>query len=145
MQTVSTIASCVLGLMTHPEVLKKAQQDIDAVIGLGQLPGFEDEESLPYITAIVKETLRWREVTPICRHSLFMRDINTHPSLLAIPHLVDIEDEYKGYRIPAGSTVLPNTWYALEPVNVVMDIVVICCKGHPPRRSGLPRPFHFQS
>lgn len=61
----STIASCILGLMVNPGVLKKAQQEIDAVIGHGQLPGFEDEESLPYITAIVKESLRWKEAAPI--------------------------------------------------------------------------------
>lgn len=73
MQTVSTITTCVLGLITRPEVLRKAQQEIDAVLGLGQLPDFEDEESLPYITAIVKETMRWREVTPIGRYSFFSR------------------------------------------------------------------------
>lgn len=51
--------------MTNPDVLKKAQQEIDGVIGHGQLPDFDDEHSLPYITAIVKEALRWRDVVPI--------------------------------------------------------------------------------
>lgn len=91
--TVSAIASCVLGLLSQPEVLKKAQEEIDTVVGVGQLPGFEHRESLPYITAIVKEVLRWRVVGPI-----------------AVPHALDIEDEYKGYRIPAGSIVIPNCW-----------------------------------
>jgi len=62
---VSAIASCVLGLVTHPEVLKKAQAEIDAIVGLGHLPDFGDFDSLPYITAIAKETLRWRDVVPI--------------------------------------------------------------------------------
>lgn len=61
----SAIASCVLGLVTHPEVLKKAQAEVDAVIGLGRLPDFNDFDSLPYITAVTKETLRWRDVAPI--------------------------------------------------------------------------------
>jgi hypothetical protein len=64
-QTVAAIASCVLGLLTHPNVLKKAQQEIDSVVKPGQLPDFDDEDSLPYITAIVKETLRWEDVVPI--------------------------------------------------------------------------------
>jgi cytochrome P450 len=51
--------------MTHPDVLKKAQAEIDAVVGLDRLPEFSDLDSLPYITAIVKETLRWRDILPI--------------------------------------------------------------------------------
>lgn len=54
--------------MLNPEVVKKGQRELDAVIGHGQLPTFENEESLPYITAIVKEALRWKEVTPIGRY-----------------------------------------------------------------------------
>ena len=64
-QTVSAITSCILGFLEHPDVLKKAQADLDRVVKPGQLPEFDDEPSLPYITAIVKETLRWREVAPI--------------------------------------------------------------------------------
>jgi len=46
-------------------VLKKAQAEIDAVVGLDQLPDFGHFDSLPYITAITKEALRWKEVAPI--------------------------------------------------------------------------------
>ena len=59
------MASCILGLLEHPEVLKKAQEELDRVVKPGHLPDFDDEDSLPYITAIVKETLRWRDVVPI--------------------------------------------------------------------------------
>ncbi|KAJ2928447.1 hypothetical protein H1R20_g8644, partial [Candolleomyces eurysporus] len=92
-KTVSAVTSCILGLLEHPEVLKKAQAQIDAVVKPGHLPGFEDEPSLPYITAIAKETLRWRDVVPI-----------------AVPHLLSAEDEYKGYRLPAGALIVPNAW-----------------------------------
>lgn len=61
----SAISSCILGLLDNPAVVKKAQEELDRVIGPNQLPTFEDEGSLPYITAIVKETFRWRDVTPI--------------------------------------------------------------------------------
>jgi hypothetical protein len=29
---------------------------------------------------------------------------------IAIPHCVSVEDEYRGYRIPAGSVVIGNVW-----------------------------------
>ncbi|KAG6874854.1 hypothetical protein C0992_006235 [Termitomyces sp. T32_za158] len=63
--TVAAIATGILGLLTNPQALKKAQDEIDRVVGPDNLPTFGDENSLPYITAITKETLRWREVTPI--------------------------------------------------------------------------------
>jgi hypothetical protein len=31
-------------------------------------------------------------------------------SLLGVPHFIDVEDCYKGYRIPAGSIVIGNAW-----------------------------------
>ncbi|KAG6883974.1 hypothetical protein C0993_002332 [Termitomyces sp. T159_Od127] len=110
--TVSTIASFILGLIENPTVLKKAQEELDRVLEPNQLPTFADEDSLPYITAITKETLRWRVVTPIGTN----KDISTHVhsvtviDCLAVPHLLDVDDEYMGYRLPKGSVVVPNAW-----------------------------------
>nr|AIO05499.1 cytochrome P450 1 [Hypsizygus marmoreus] len=95
--TTSAIASCILGFLANPEALYKAQQEIDAVLHPGQLPSFQDQESLPYVAAVVYETLRWKEVTPI-----------------GIPHLLVADDVYKGYRLPAGSIVIPNAWAMLH-------------------------------
>jgi hypothetical protein len=39
---------------------------IDAVVKSGHLPDLDDEPSLPYVTAIAKEALRWRDVVPLC-------------------------------------------------------------------------------
>jgi hypothetical protein len=113
---VSAIASCILGLLEHPEVLKKAQAQIDAVVKPGHFPEFEHEPSLPYITAIVKETLRWRVVAPIGMWPLpiYTRSSDTDPCsssfYLAVPHLLTTEDEYRGYRLPAGAIIVPNAW-----------------------------------
>ena len=49
----------------YPEVQKKAQAEIDAVVGSDRFPGFEDRPSLPYINAVVKELMRWNLVTPL--------------------------------------------------------------------------------
>lgn len=52
-------------MVLHPEVMHKAQAEIDSVIGRERLPGFADKERLPYVSAIVKEILRWRPVAPL--------------------------------------------------------------------------------
>jgi cytochrome P450 len=44
----------------YPEVQKKAQAEIDSVVGKDRLPDFDDRESLPYVSAILKEVLRWQ-------------------------------------------------------------------------------------
>jgi cytochrome P450 len=49
----------------YPNVMKRAQAEIDAVVGRDRLPTFEDRENLPYIRAMVKEVLRWRPVGPL--------------------------------------------------------------------------------
>jgi hypothetical protein len=48
----------------YPEVLKKAQEEIDAVVGNQRLPQLLDRVNLPYIDAVVREVLRWNVVGP---------------------------------------------------------------------------------
>lgn len=62
------VATCILALLNHPEILKKAQDQIDSVVKPGHLPDFEDEASLPFVTAVIKESMRWRDVTPLGEH-----------------------------------------------------------------------------
>ena len=52
-------------MVLYPEVQKKAQVEIDAVVGPNRLPDFHDRPSLPYINAIVKESMRWHLVLPL--------------------------------------------------------------------------------
>ena len=81
-------------MIMFPDVQKKAQAELMAVVGPNRLPEYEDVQSLPYIRAIVKECLRWRSVVP-----------------LGIPHRVLEDDEYRGFHIPKGAIVLTNIWY----------------------------------
>lgn len=43
----------------HPEVSRKAQAELDRVIGQVNLPTLEDRSKLPYITAIFREGMRF--------------------------------------------------------------------------------------
>ncbi len=46
-------------MIVYPETEKRAQAELDAVVGRDRLPSFADYEHLPYIRAMVKEVLRW--------------------------------------------------------------------------------------
>lgn len=49
----------------YPDVQKKAHAEIDAVIGNERLPELSDRDSLPYVNALTKESLRWQSVLPM--------------------------------------------------------------------------------
>ena len=49
----------------NPHVLKKAQTELDAVVGNERLPQLSDLEALPYVNAIIKEILRWLPPVPL--------------------------------------------------------------------------------
>ncbi|PLN82775.1 cytochrome P450 [Aspergillus taichungensis] len=91
--TVSSLSCFFLAMALNPDVQRKAQEEIDRVIGPNKLPSFADRENLPYIDAVVKEVLRWHPVGPI-----------------GLPHMTTEDDIYEGYRIPKGSIILPNIW-----------------------------------
>ncbi|RPD54263.1 CyP450 monooxygenase [Lentinus tigrinus ALCF2SS1-6] len=91
--TLTAIRLFFLAVLTHPEVQKRAQEELDAVVGLDRLPTLNDRPSLPYIEAMVRECLRWRPILP-----------------LALPRTSQADDEYQGYLIPKGSIVLANSW-----------------------------------
>ena len=63
--TVSTILGFFLAVLSNPEAQAKAQKEIDSVIANGELPTFEDRDSLPYVTALVTEVLRWCLSSPL--------------------------------------------------------------------------------
>ncbi|KAF9466021.1 cytochrome P450 [Collybia nuda] len=99
--TVSSVQFLFLAMAMHPDVQRKAQAELDMVVGPNRLPNFNDRDSLPYITsninAIVKETMRWQLVAP-----------------LAMGHMSTRDDEYDGYLIPKGTLVLGNNWTILH-------------------------------
>ncbi|KAJ7250711.1 cytochrome P450 [Mycena rebaudengoi] len=91
--TITVFCHFLLAMILHPEVLAKAQKEIDTVVGTNRLPTFSDRPSLPYIDCILSETLRWGAPVP-----------------MSLPHRLMEDDIYRGMFIPKGSLIFGNVW-----------------------------------
>ncbi|KAF9045251.1 cytochrome P450 [Panaeolus papilionaceus] len=94
--SLAAIHTFFLAMLCYPAVQARAQEELDRVLG-GRLPEYSDESDLPYISALVKEVLRWQPATPI-----------------GVPHMLTEDDVYKGHFIPKGSVVIGNAWAMLQ-------------------------------
>jgi cytochrome P450 len=63
--TVAAVISFFLAMLVYPDVQRKAQEEVDRVIGHDRLPEIDDAPQLPYVQAVVNECLRWLPVVPI--------------------------------------------------------------------------------
>ncbi|GLJ19657.1 hypothetical protein SUGI_0356060 [Cryptomeria japonica] len=88
-----TIEWALSALMQHPDVLCKAQQELDMHVGRDRLMEESDIPKLKYLQAIVKETLRLYPGAP-----------------LMIPHEACEDCTVGGYRVHAGTQLLVNVW-----------------------------------
>ncbi|KAG0481687.1 hypothetical protein HPP92_012545 [Vanilla planifolia] len=81
-------------LVNHPEVQRKVREELDVVLGMGVQITEPDIPRLPYLQAVVKETLRLRMAIP-----------------LLVPHMNLHDAKLGGYDIPAESKILVNAWW----------------------------------
>ncbi|KAJ7159322.1 cytochrome P450 [Mycena crocata] len=86
-----TLAGFVMVMALYPDVQKKAQEEVDLLLKGNRLPSVEDRPSLPYVNAVITETMRWHVSLP-----------------LSMPRVAEQDDIYNGYLIPKGSLILPN-------------------------------------
>ncbi|KAI0792987.1 cytochrome P450 [Irpex lacteus] len=105
--TSTTMVNFVLAMLNYPDVMRKAQSELDAVIGRDRVPTLEDADNLPYIRAVVRETLRWRP-----------------PSTLGVPHLSTEDNWYDGYLIRKGAIVFGNIWAMNRDPSIYPDFDV---------------------
>ncbi|KAF8643363.1 hypothetical protein AX16_009091 [Volvariella volvacea WC 439] len=102
--TVSTLYTIMLALMISPHVQKKAHEQLDAVLRGQRLPTLADRPFLPYIDAILLESMRWGPVAP-----------------LAVPHRLTQDDHYEGYFFKANTTFIANSWGILHDEDMFPD------------------------
>ncbi|XP_062201083.1 flavonoid 3'-monooxygenase CYP75B4-like [Phragmites australis] len=92
--TTSTIVEWSLAeLIRHPDILRQAQEELDAVVGTDRLVSESDLPRLTFLNAVIKETFRLHPSTP-----------------LSLPRMAAEECEVAGYYIPKGTELLVNVW-----------------------------------
>jgi len=80
-------------LIRHPKIMKRAQEELDAVVGRTRPVLMSDLPNLPYLHAIIKETFR------------------LHPPLpLLVPHFNTKDVQILNYKILANTTTIVNIW-----------------------------------
>lgn len=115
-----TMVSFIAAAAMYPDWVRTAQKQLDEVCGENaeRLPTFEDTERLPYIQAVAKEATRWRYVEKkqqsASRAATYPRAKASHnrPSntQTGVPHALTKDDDFEGYRFPAGTVVTWNHW-----------------------------------
>ncbi|KAL9708633.1 hypothetical protein Ac2012v2_008181 [Leucoagaricus gongylophorus] len=88
-----TLITFMLAMLVHPDIQNRVQQELDAIVATDCFPKLSDQSSLPYLTAVLKEVLRWNPPVP-----------------LGVPRASIKDDLYEGYFIPKGSTILVNAY-----------------------------------
>ncbi|KAF8023193.1 hypothetical protein BT93_F0637 [Corymbia citriodora subsp. variegata] len=90
----ATMEWVLSAMLNHPEILKKAQAEIDEVVGHDRLVSESDLPKLPYLRSVIKETMRMYPVGP-----------------LLVPHESVEECRVGGYRVLRGTILLINLFY----------------------------------
>ncbi|CAN6275451.1 unnamed protein product [Urochloa humidicola] len=89
----NTVQWAMAQLLRHPEKMKKAAEELDAQLGAKDFVMESDLNKLPYLHAVVKETLR------------------LHPAVPIIPREVVADDvSLGGFNVPKGTGVVVNLW-----------------------------------
>ncbi|KLO07044.1 cytochrome P450 [Schizopora paradoxa] len=102
--SVAVLLTFIVAMLKNPEVQRRAQEELDRVVGSDRLPTFEDKKHLPYINAIMLECLRWMPVAP-----------------LGAPRTVTEDDVYNGYFIPKDTIIIMNAWSMFRDENLYHD------------------------
>ena len=91
--TSSTTEWAMSLLLNHPEALKKAQAEIDEVVGNSRLITAEDVPRLGYLHCVINETLRMYPAAP-----------------LLLPHESSADCKVGGYDVPRGTLLIVNAY-----------------------------------
>ncbi|CCM01205.1 uncharacterized protein FIBRA_03253 [Fibroporia radiculosa] len=102
--SLTTMLSFFLAMICYPEVQKKAQLEIETVIGTDRLPNLADRDSLPFLNALCTELHRWNPAVP-----------------LGVTHRLMQDDIYEGYHFPEGTLFTVNAWKILHDPSKYKD------------------------
>ncbi|XP_059898399.1 cholesterol 24-hydroxylase-like isoform X3 [Gadus macrocephalus] len=90
--TASQLAFCITELARNPDVMEKAQKEVDSVLGMKQEISYDDLGELTYLGQVLKETLR------------------LYPSAPGLSREVSSDITIAGYDIPGGTIQMFDTY-----------------------------------
>ncbi|EFJ18865.1 hypothetical protein SELMODRAFT_112052 [Selaginella moellendorffii] len=96
-----TVEWALLELVNNPEVMKKAQEELDVVVGRNRMATETDFSKLTYLEAVIKETLRLHPPVPIL-----------------VPHMSNRACVLAGFDVPKGATTIINFYSISRDPNV---------------------------
>ncbi|KAL6642541.1 hypothetical protein ACP70R_020722 [Stipagrostis hirtigluma subsp. patula] len=88
----NTIEWALAELLQNPKTMLRAQEELKLVLGSQAHVEDSDIDNLPYLQAVIKETLRLHSVVPL------------------VSYRAEATVQVQGYTIPKGSNVLVNVW-----------------------------------
>jgi len=92
-----------MAMMLYPEAQRRAQAEIDSVLAENVFPDFSHRKSLPYVEAVLRETMRWHSVAPLGSPLTKIVSGGAHHVCdVALPHMTCCDDVFEGYFIPKG-------------------------------------------
>ena len=91
--TSNTLEWAMTEVLRNPHTMARAKEELEKVIGKGQIVKEDDVLRLPYLLCIVKETLRMHPPVPFL-----------------LPRKVEKQVNLCGYTIPKGAQVFVNLW-----------------------------------
>ena len=89
----NTMEFAMTEIMNQPKVMSQIQQELDAVVGKHNIVEESHIHQLPYLEAVIKETLRLHSPVP-----------------LLVPRYPSETCTVGGYTIPKGSQIFINVW-----------------------------------
>ncbi|KAJ7624549.1 cytochrome P450 [Roridomyces roridus] len=102
--TSSYLKTLILCMIAYPDVQRRAQDEMDRVVGVDRIPTLAHLPHLCYIQALILETHRFRPTLP-----------------LLLPHATTATEKCGGYVVPSGSTVFVNLWGIFQDPDLYDD------------------------
>lgn len=100
----TTIEWAMTELIRHPKLMNKLKQELSEIVGFGRNIEERDIPRLPYLQAVLKETLRLHPAAPFL-----------------VPHSAQTDVKVCGYTIPKDTVLIVNAWAISRDTNYWPD------------------------
>ncbi|TCD70730.1 hypothetical protein EIP91_002106 [Steccherinum ochraceum] len=120
--TTISLHNFFLAMLHFPQVMRKAQAEIDEVVGRERMPTHVDRAHLPYTSALLKEIFRFMPAAslglPHCVAEVGAPSTEASASNTDFPNK---DDSFESFLIPQGAIIIPNIWAINRDPSVYED------------------------